>query len=238
MVLPSPPPSQQSIFSPVHGRNAHLFQPPKSPASVATTPSSATTSTDNFSNGASRKRSRPDSSYHERAQGDKWNTVPSWAYNATTPKDDDIFSSGRSSVNVNEVYTLSGGYDTPGLAGNTDSDRAIDQDAQARRFTRDKDSVFGNSGNPLAGPLARERNGVARGPEAYTGGNPVSWTRFAFSLVGKAFNFGTSVFKGFYAGGGRWLHLRRETGTRCHATVFHSPCTRTAHTSTRPVGNE
>lgn len=78
----------------------------------------------------------------------------------------------------------------------------IDQDAQARKWTRDRDATFGNSGHSLSGPLARERNGVPRTSDSMAGQNQVSWTRFAFSLVGKAFSFGTNVFKGFYAGGG------------------------------------
>jgi hypothetical protein len=34
-------------------------------------------------------------------------------------------------------------------------------------------------------------------------GSPSTWTGLAFSFVGKVFNFGTSVVKGFYAGGGK-----------------------------------
>lgn len=212
MVFPTPTPSQRTIFSPCNGRNAHLFQPPKTPASVASTPSHATTSTDYFSNGASRKRSRPASSYHERAQGAKWNTIPSWAQNAATPNDDDVFSSGQDSLVINEKYDLSGGYDTPGLVTNIDLDRAIDQDAQDRRFTRDRDATFGDTGSAISGPLARERNGLGRGPNVNSADPPVSWTRFAFSLVGKAFNFGTSVFKGFYAGGGDGYQFNEKQG--------------------------
>lgn len=212
MVFPTPPPSQPSIFTPVHGRNAHLFQPPKSPASVATTPSYAGASTDYFANGASRKRSRPTSSYHEHAQGGKWNTPSTWT--ATTPHEDDVFSSGPNSMLVNEQYNLAGGYDTPGLAVNTELDRVIDQDVQARRWTRDREATFGSSGPSLQGPLARERNGVPRMAEMGEGQgqNQVSWTRFAFSLVGKAFTFGTSVFKGFYAGGGDGYDFNEKHG--------------------------
>lgn len=148
MVYPSPPPSQHSMFTPVHGRNAHLFQPPKSQASVATTPTYASTSTDYFANGASRKRSRPESSYHEHAQGTKWDTPPTWS--ATTPHEDDVFSSGQTSFLVNEQYRLAGGYDTPGLVVNTDLDRVIDQDVQARRWTRDRDATFASAGDSLS----------------------------------------------------------------------------------------
>lgn len=212
MVFPTPPPSQHSHFSPIHGRTAHLFQPPKASPSVAATPSYATSSSDYLSNGASKKRSRPASSYHERAQGDRWNTVPSWAHDAATANDDDVFSSGQNSLVVNERYELSGGYDTPGLAANVELDRVVEQDAQARRFTRDRDATFGNSGTCLSGPLARERNGLARLPDIQIGEQPISWTKFAFSLVGKAFNFGTSVFKGFYAGGGAGYDFNEKQG--------------------------
>ena len=197
MVFPTPPPSQHSIFSPVHGRNAHLFQPPKSSPSVATTPSHATSSTDYFTAGASRKRSRPES-----ANADQWNAAPTWARTPVPTNDDDVFGGGQGSLLVNERYNLSGGYDTPGIVANIDLDRDITQDADARRQTRHRDATFGPSGSSLSGPLARERNGVPRMPDMMEGGHQVSWTRFAFGLVGKAFNFGTNVFKGFYAGGG------------------------------------
>lgn len=114
---------------------------------------------------------------------------------------------------VNEQYNLSGGYDTPGLVSNTDLDGVIEQDAYTRRCTRDRDATFGGSGPSLSGPLARERNGVPRMAETANGGQQVSWTRFAFSLVGKAFNFGTNVlFKGFYAGGGNGYNFDEKHG--------------------------
>lgn len=218
MVFPTPPPSQHSIFTPVHGRNAHLFQPPKSPALVATTPAHASTSTDYVSNGASRKRARPTSSYHEQPQGNDWNTPPTWS--ATTPHDDDVFGSGPNSM-VNEQYNLAGGYDTPGLVVNTDLDHMIDQDAQARKWTIDRDATFGSSGPSLQGALGRERNGVPRMADLTEGKNQVSWTRFAFSLVGKAFTFGTSVFKGFYAGGGEGYDFNEKHGYDGMSSHFH-----------------
>ena len=115
-------------------------------------------------------------------------------------------------MTVNEQYNLAGGYDTPGLAVNTELDRVMDQDAQARRWTRDRDATFASSGPSLQGPLARERNGVPRMADLTEGQNQVSWTRFAFSLVGKAFTFGTSVFKGFYAGGGDGYTFNEKSG--------------------------
>lgn len=127
---------------------------------------------------------------------------------------------------VNEQYKLSGGYDTPGLAVNTDLDRVVDQDTQARRFARDRDITFGHSGQSLSGPLARERNGVPRASDLAIGQDQVSWTRFAFSLVGKAFTFGTSVFKGFYAGGGDGYNFDEKhgyDGTAGHANGPPTP---------------
>ena len=164
---------------------------------------------DYFSNAASRKRSRPDSSYREKALENNWNTPPTWT---ATPHDDDVFGSAQNSMTVNEQYNLAGGYDTPGLAVNTELDRVMDQDAQARRWTRDRDATFGSSGPSLQGPLARERNGVPRMADLTEAQNKVSWTRFAFSLVGKAFTFGTSVFKGFYAGGGDGYTFNEKSG--------------------------
>ena len=164
---------------------------------------------DYFSNAASRKRSRPDSSYRETGSENNWNTPPTWT---ATSHDDDVFGSAQNSMTVNEQYNLAGGYDTPGLAVNTELDRVMDQDAQARRWTRDRDATFGSSGPSLQGPLARERNGVPRMADLTEGQNQVSWTRFAFSLVGKAFTFGTSVFKGFYAGGGDGYTFNEKSG--------------------------
>lgn len=62
----------------------------------------------------------------------------------------------------------------------------------------------------LSGPLARERNGVARIPSFQDGNeeSSSSWTGLAFGLVGKVFNFGTNVIRGFYAGGGTGFDLQ------------------------------
>jgi hypothetical protein len=71
-----------------------------------------------------------------------------------------------------------------------------------------------SDGTPLPGPLARERNGVARIINAGPNELPqTSWTSLAFSLVGKVFNFGSSVVKGFYAGGGKGYCLPNSSLT-------------------------
>lgn len=213
MALPSPPPSQrETIFTPVAGRNAHLFQPPRSPASVAATPSYAT-SADYFTQGGSRKRSRADSSQIGRSLPSQWTQQT-----ATTPGAG--YGGGFGHSSVNERYRLAGGFDTPGLAFNTDLDSASDRDGPARRQMRDRQPSFRCSGTPLAGPLARDRNGMARMPSSPNGSQTVSWTAFAFSLVGKAFNFGSSVFKGFYAGGGTAYNFDEKRGMYSTAHTF------------------
>lgn len=195
MALPSPPPTQQSILSPVRGRNTNLFQPPKSPATLAATPSYAT-SADYFTHGGSRKRSRADSSANNRYGVI---TTPGWT---TRADEGSMLSStyGQDSLHVNERYRLAGGFDTPGLMANHDLDHTSDQEINARRRIMPRQPSYRSSSQAFSGPLARERNGMARMPGSPNG--TTSWTRFAFNLVGKAFSFGTTVFKGFVAGGG------------------------------------
>ena len=119
-----------------------------------------------------------------------------------------------SSALVNERYTLRGGFDTPGLmASGADDRHNRDADMEFRKRCRDPDYVDrGAAGHTMiSGPLARERNGVARMPSSPNGEqNHPGWASFAFSLVGSIFNFGTSVFKGFYAGGGKGYDLPQQ----------------------------
>lgn len=116
---------------------------------------------------------------------------------------------------VNEQYTLKGGLDTPGLLSAAQDDNvAMDaRDMDFRRRMRDGDARRTIGGAPVTGPLARERNGIARMPSSPNGSQngEQGWARFAFGLVGKAFTFGTSVIKGFYAGGGQGYELHHQT---------------------------
>ena len=123
-------------------------------------------------------------------------------------------SCAHSSGLVNERYRLAGGFDTPGLMSTVEMDQhSRDGDVEFRRRVRDMDSSSRQhvGGVSVAGPLARERNGVARLPSSPNGGQTSGgWTSFAFSLVGKVFNFSTSVVKGFYAGGGKGYDFHQQ----------------------------
>ena len=116
---------------------------------------------------------------------------------------------------VNERYSLKGGLDTPGLMETAQEDNMAmmgNGSIDARRRVRDGDARRTVGGQPVSGPLARERNGVGRLPSSPNGPEQKQegWTRFAFGLVGKVFTFGTSVIKGFYAGGGEGYEIRSQ----------------------------
>ena len=212
MATPSQAHAATPFYSTSHSRNTHIFQPPKSPASTSAS-SALATSTDYFSP-RSRKRQRPDSSHSIDAQQTPWTASPSWVQ-CPTPSDGMYGSAGaHRSALVNERYRLAGGYDTPSLMAAEEREYARrDGDLEFRRRVRDIDGIDRRttSGAPIAGPLARERNGVARmhsSPnEEQNGGG---WTSFAFILVGKVVTFGTNVFRGFYAGGGKGYELQQQ----------------------------
>ena len=213
MAASSPPSSASFVFNsrPSQGQNSrHLFQPP---------PAQTTTSTDYFSPGA-RKRARADSalqapsyanrSYTPRSAHTPWTQCP-------TPSDGS-YSSGAAvdaSIFVNDRYTLAGGLDTPALRATAELDEQNMSAAwKDRRRARDEGFDTPNLSYiaPLSGPLARDRNGMARIPSFQEGSEqPESstWTGLAFGLVGKVFHFGTNVFRGFYAGGGTGFDLKQ-----------------------------
>ncbi|WPG99414.1 Hypothetical protein R9X50_00222800 [Acrodontium crateriforme] len=190
------------------GRNAHLFQPP---------PPQTTTATDYFSPIA-RKRARADSSvpapsssnlsYTPRTTYNKWAQCP-------TPSEGSYTSAASDSANdyVNDRYILAGGLDTPALKAAAEIHSRMPRMRSAERRRTREDGFDAPSNEhiaPVSGPLARERNGVARIP-AFRDGNEEptsSWTGLAFGLVGKVFNFGTNVIRGFYAGGGTGFDLK------------------------------
>ncbi|KAK3115627.1 hypothetical protein LTR53_004834 [Teratosphaeriaceae sp. CCFEE 6253] len=194
-------------FSTAPGRNAHLFRPPQSPASITTTPNQAT-ATDYFSSAGSRKRSWADTNY-TLGQTPGWIQCPTPGEGSYTSASASLY--GRGDMMVNERYTLAGGFDTPGLLAGA----AMEQNADMhdRRPTRGQRSYSGSadttytSRQQLSGPLARERNGAPRLPTSPNGEATSSWTGLAFNIVGKVFTFGTSVVKGFYAGHGKGYAL-------------------------------
>ncbi|KAK5111290.1 hypothetical protein LTR85_012185 [Meristemomyces frigidus] len=215
MAFQSPPSSLATplSFSAHHapGRNAHVFQPPKSPASAVTTPSFATAN-DYFSTG-SRKRSRPASSRGAQVR-QSLSATPSWVQ-CPTPSDASYQSAvgssayGQSSVLVNERYTLAGGLDTPGLQATADMEQMqLGSSNDGRRWRGDASGHARNAGAMVSGPLMRERNGIARMPSFQNGEATKSWTGLAFNLVGKVFSFGSNVVRGFYAGGGKGYDMR------------------------------
>ena len=205
-------------------RQSHIFQPPRSPASTTTSSIPPTSGNDYFTH-RSRKRQRPGSSDSQHGIRDTpgaWRDEqqhyqqrealsPSWVQ-CPTPTDR-MYESAHphGSALVNERYTLRGGFDTPGIMAAGADDRYIrDADMDFRKRVRDCEYIErGSAGHAMNfGPLARERNGVARMPSSPNGAQ--SWAGFAFSLVGKVFNFGSSVFNGFYAGGGKGYDLQEN----------------------------
>ena len=114
---------------------------------------------------------------------------------------------------MNERYRLAGGFDTPGLlaTGAEDGGAGAFRNHEFRRGVRDMDGASSQQDSAprgavaLSGPLARERNGVARLPSSPNGSEHThaGWTSFAFNLVGRVFSFSSGVIRGFYAGGGK-----------------------------------
>ncbi|KAK0302879.1 hypothetical protein LTR01_008434 [Friedmanniomyces endolithicus] len=208
------PPSYHTP-SGVPGRNAHLYRLPQSPAPTLPTPNFAS-ATDYFSSAGSRKRSRPDSAYSADT-GETLGQTPGWLQ-CPTPDDRSYGSAsastyGTSSTTVNERYTLAGGFDTPGLQATAEMEQRDwhgERDGRSGRDSGEMVDISYGARPQLFGPLARERNGVARIPSSPNGEAQASWTGLAFSIVGKVFTFGTSVVKGFYAGGGTGYNLKHS----------------------------
>lgn len=121
---------------------------------------------------------------------------------------------------MNERYRLAGGFDTPSLRA-TEKEGVIEDEHEFRRRMRDDDMdrFVGADCAPSFGPLARERNGAARlmiSDESEGARN--TWAGLAFGaigIVGKVFSFGTTVVRGFYAGGGKGYDLKEQG--RCGA---------------------
>lgn len=226
---PPPPPNMavsppSSLASSPHYAAAHLFQPPKSPATTTVTPSFTNTGDYFSSAGSSRKRHRPDSAQaHDQYQDSNQylhhniRQTPSTAQ-CPTPSDA-VYGSAyeQDSAFVNERYRLAGGFDTPSLRA-THVEAVVKDEHAFRRRLRDDDldRFAGGECAPSFGPLARERNGAGR--MLTTGADEKSrntWAGLAFGafgLVGKVFSFGSTVVRGFYAGGGQGYDLNAQQG--------------------------
>lgn len=111
---------------------------------------------------------------------------------------------------VNERYQLAGGMDTPGWQAAAEMERPQLHDGRRWRGQAESAGYVNGGHAQPSGPLARERNGAARLHSSPNGEASSSWTSFAFSVVGKVFNFGTTVIKGFYAGGGKGFELKHS----------------------------
>lgn len=201
------------------GRSSNLFQPPQSPA--------LSSSTDYFSTTRSKKRSRPDSiDWTARIPTSTTTPAQSWIQ-CPTPSDGVYGSAcGGSAGRVNERYLLRDGLDTPGImAGSLEYEREHELGGRGKM----RDGISGAhvppEGRMLSGPLARERNGVARtrSSPAMQTGSQQGWTSFAFGLVGKMFSFGSGMIRGFYAGGGQGYDMQRTpTPTRAYTRPRYS----------------
>ncbi|KAF2217679.1 hypothetical protein CERZMDRAFT_80381 [Cercospora zeae-maydis SCOH1-5] len=200
------------------GRNSvhasYFHQPPKSPVAAAATPATATGQ--NYFSASARKRQRPDSAHSrdgQHAQSTAWAETPAWAQSSS----DRIFGSsyGHNSELVNERYRLADGFDTPGLESSTRLEQLTVPEHEFRRRLRGEDddmdfAMRSGCPAPIAGPLARERNGVARVRPASDDRSQTTWTSFAINFIGKAFTFGSTVFRGFYAGGGKGYDVQNS----------------------------
>ncbi|KAK5708732.1 hypothetical protein LTR17_020442 [Elasticomyces elasticus] len=185
------------------GLNAHIFRPPLTPSTTSSNP----TSTDYFS---SRKRPRQPTWTRTEDVRSTLHQTPGWQLASQSQSQCPTPGYNHS---INERYTLAGGLDTPGLLAQTESEQGDTyNDGRTRRRDDSAAAAFDGRANIVTGPLARERNGVARVPHLPASSSPNgeagrSWTGLAFGLVGKVFSFGTSVVKGFYAGGGTGYDL-------------------------------
>ena len=112
---------------------------------------------------------------------------------------------------MNERYRLADGFDTPGVQS---TERLAVPENEFRRRRRDDDDdmdfTMRSGCTPLSGPLARERNGVARVRPASDDHLQTTWTSLAFDIIGKAFSFGATVFRGFHAGGGKGYNVQES----------------------------
>lgn len=199
---PSPHPLQNRRNA--SARRSGHFRPPQSPATPAhRAPERRVSSrTPNYASATatstSRKRARPAQSATTDSRtcaatpqsdlGSTW-AIPSLDSSAVLSD----FASPEPFVITK--YNLAGGLDTPGLAHETYFERQSQEDyGRRRRWTYSDLSPEETIRNHPKQRLS-SKNGS---PEQQQ-----SWAQFMFSVAGKAWSFGSSAFKGFYAGGGR-----------------------------------
>jgi hypothetical protein len=205
----SPRPSAHPVQTrrTVSARRSNLYRPPQSPATPAQRAperrhtghaphyaSATTTST-------GRKRSRPEQSTRTESRrsiatpqsemGSTW-AIPSLESSAVRSD----FASPEPFVNTK--YNLAGGLDTPGLVRESclDGEGVDDYGVGRRRMFSDDARDYTPRSQLQRCPSSNNRSPQQQG-----------WGSFVFSAVGKVWHFGTSAFKGFYAGGGKGYNV-------------------------------
>ncbi|KAI9859969.1 MAG: hypothetical protein M1824_003557 [Vezdaea acicularis] len=195
------------------GAKSHFYQPPRTPSastSLVRTTSSTSTNIRGNTPVAGRKRTRYDYSVDEGSTSlsESWSTVdtsaPSFVTRSPGP--------GSPAPLTNTTYLLRGGMDTPTMervaAQEREESSHAYMDTMDRRWAgagRFDSSDLQYFPQTLA-PLVDERNGRRRIYPQVTNDNGVGWGKSVINtlgeVVGKVWEFGTSTFKGFYAGGG------------------------------------
>jgi hypothetical protein len=215
------------------GAKSHIFQPPRTPSastSLYRSTSFLTASATGLNGSITRKRTRTD--FDQDADSPRRNG--DWA-------SDSIQSSGlETPVNlVNTRYELSGGLDTPSATAvaayereNGDSNYL---DIMDRRWAgRGQERFISQTAS-----LPPESNG--RGRHSTEKQSDSGWGQSVFSIVGdvagRVWEFGTSAFKGFYAGGGAGYQITPRPSTLPDQNTWHNVPARSSSGNT-PVPGE
>lgn len=237
---PSPHPLQNRRGT--SSRKSALYQSPATPArplSRRAVPSYASAT----ATSASRKRARPDASPRAPSRQQQVEDSRSWAETPCSElgstwaiptleveRSVEDVPSGRGRDRdlaspepfVNTRYNLAGGLDTPGVARETyfDQSRHDDYDGR-RRWTTHEESA---SGGAAVGRL--ERRPSAPNGQQETGRG---WGQFVFNVAGKMWSFGSSAFKGFYAGGGQGYNIPSNAHPSSESSLWESVQDTTSH---------
>ncbi|KIW06157.1 uncharacterized protein PV09_03319 [Verruconis gallopava] len=166
---------------------------------------------------ASKKRSRHETNLKEQGRS---SIVTPRSELGTTQK---IFSRDNIAVRsdfaspepfVNTRYHLAGGLDTPKIARESKEEGQSQDDFGLRRRWRSThaESIHDRTTpNPLYAKAESQQQ--------------QTWSQFMISVAGKVWSFGTSAFKGFYAGGGQGYAMatpRRESQPSANSRTWES----------------
>ena len=183
------------------GAKSHIFQPPRTPSASTSLHRSTSSLSASVQHGASRKRSRTDSD--EDTNGLRRNG--SWASDSIMQS-----SSLESPVPlVDTRYELSGGLDTPSAMAVA----AYERENGDSNYLDTMDRRWAGRGHhqlrSQTPSVPLESNG--RDQNTKTEQSSRGWGTSVFGIVGgvagKIWQFGSSAFKGFYAGGGAGYQL-------------------------------